>query len=130
MPVRFEFDLSRKLVITTVTGVVSAKDMSAYQAELAGDARFSPTFDVLMEFDKGSVFAGNGEEIRRLAHTSPFSGGGRRVYVVSSDVQFGLSRIAQEYSDLMGVRAELFRDRGAALAWLDREKSSENRESA
>ena len=125
MPVQYEVDVERRLVMTTVGGVVSAADMVAYQAELVADARFSPSFDTLMEFLPHSVFTGTGDDIRQLAQSTPSAPGMRRAYVVANDLHFGLSRMAQEYADMMGKEVELFRDRAAALDWLDRGRTKE-----
>lgn len=118
MPVTYEVDAERALIFTTVTGSVSAAEMFAYHRALVADPRFVPTFDSLTEFVGASTFTGTPDEIRRLAEELPFRPGARRAYVVSSDLHFGLSRLAQAHAERKGVHIEVFRDRVAALDWL------------
>ena len=118
MPATYEIDVAQSLILSMVTGVVSAAEMEAHQAAIAADPRFSPTFDTLMEFGPDSLFNGTGGDIQRLSQSNPYGRGTRRAYVVANDLHFGLSRMAQEYSDMTGTQVELFRDRQAAMAWL------------
>lgn len=120
MPIIFEIDVARALVVTTVNGAVGEAEFLAHQARLLADERFSPSFDTMIEFRPGSAFNGSGEDIRNLAQSNPFGRESRRAYVVASDLNFGLARMAQEYGDMIGQEVELFRDRDAAFDWLDR----------
>ena len=121
MPVTFEIDVSRAFVTTTVTGTVTVADMLTYQATLVAHPQFSPDFDSLSDFTASDPFTASPDDIRRLAENLPFRPGTRRAYVASSDLHFGLSRMAQAYSAASGLEAQVFRDRAAALAWLGRE---------
>lgn len=118
MPVTYEIDPARALVITTVTGQVSAAEMFEYHRALAADPHFVPSLDSLVDFVDTSAYTGTADEIRHLAEAMPFEAGARRAYVVSSDLHFGLSRMAQAHAERKGVFVEVFRNRADALAWL------------
>ena len=120
MPVQFEIDVTRSLVLTRVADAVSAADLAAYQVALAAHAQFSPHFDLLIEFRPSVLFDGTGEDVKRLAQQTPFKSDSKRAFVVADDVNFGLSRMAQEYSDMIGSHVEVFWDRESAMDWLDR----------
>jgi hypothetical protein len=121
MPVSYTIDVPRRFVVTTVTGTVSVADMAAYQRALAADPDFSPMFDSLSDFTDSEPFQAEAAEIRQLAENMPFRAGARRAFVASSDLHYGLSRMAQVYTAASGVEAQVFRDRASALAWLGRE---------
>ena len=127
MSVQFEIDVTRSLVMTSVADVVSAADLAAYQVALAAHAEFSPDFDLLIEFRPSVLFDGTGEDVKRLSQATPFRAGSKRAFVVADEVNFGLSRMAQEYSDMIGSHVEVFWDRESALDWLNRTSSSVRR---
>jgi hypothetical protein len=118
--VHYIIEPDHKLVVATVTGSVSPAEMFAYQAALGADPQFSPDFDSVTDFVDAAPFTGTPDDIRRLAQDGPFTAGVRRAFVVSSELHFGLSRMAQALAEIRGVQIEIFQDRASAFAWLGR----------
>ena len=124
MPVDYTIYPERSLVVTTVTGDVSPDEMFAYQARLGADPLFSPRFDSVTDFLETQPFTGTPDDIRRLAQESPFAAGVKRAFLVSSELHFGLSRMAQSLGKASGLHMEVFRERSAAFAWLGKDETS------
>jgi hypothetical protein len=123
VPIRYEIDPEKRLVVTTVTGSVSVAQMLEYQRTLASDPRYRPDFRALSDYTQAEPFKATGDDIWRLAEAMPVAQGARRAMLVASDLHYGLGRIAQSVSERPGVAVAVFRDRAEAMAWLDAEAS-------
>ena len=59
------------------------------------------------------------DQTSELAKGSIFSGRSRRAFVVSSDLQFGMSRMFATYREISGAKNIMtFREMREALSWL------------
>ncbi len=124
--IEFETDDLRKLTIITVTGEVSAPEVSeAIQKHNTTRITENLLWD-LSRATYAGITASNVEEFVVIANR--FTGmrkGGKTAIVVPTDLGFGLSRIygsLQEVSQ-QSVEHMAFRDKDSALRWLAVEKN-------
>ena len=109
------------LTIHTVSGLASEEDM--YRA-LAGDGNRETTAFVLWDMSRAEVAHVTSDILRRFIRKATELGearqGGRTAVVAPEDLQFGLARMSEVFSEEesspFGFRA--FRTRAEALLWL------------
>lgn len=119
MPVSYEIDKERQLVICTVTGVCTAEDVLGFHKQILNDSDFDPAFSQLMDGTGITRTDIEPSQMRTLADRSPFSLTSRRALVAESDLGFGLLRVYEIVRGLKGDRQiRVFRTRAAALDWL------------
>ena len=119
MPASYNIDKERRLVISTVSGVVTLADGLAHQRNLRNDPDFDPSFSQLMDFRQVIRVDLSGEDVRKLAQTTIFSPNSRRAMLVSSDLEYGLARMFEILRETMGERGiRVFRDLNEALDWV------------
>jgi hypothetical protein len=119
MPETYVIDPRRGVVISKGTGVFTYAEFRGHMERLKADPRFRPEFNQLVDCRAVTAFELTGEQINELAGRSIFSVQTRRAFVVSSDLQFGLSHTFAAYRDLRGeTDTRVFRELRDALAWL------------
>jgi len=118
MPIPYEIDRERRLVVTRPHGVIRDEDMLAHQEALASDPDFEPTFDQLIEPDGVTRFEVSTETYLRLASNSPFRTGSRRAIVAPTEMGFGLSRLFEIRTESTGSLVRVFRTSEEARKWL------------
>lgn len=117
-------DRDRDLTVRTVKGEVTAQELMDALAEYyAGE----PTRNILWDFTEAMLERLTVSEVRGLAQATRLHAtrraGGKTALVFSSASAFGLGRVfdqSQSASDTP-VDHMSFRDRAAALAWLEGE---------
>jgi len=115
----YKIDKERRLVMTTVSGVMNVADGLAHQKKLRNDPDFDPGFSQLMDFTHSTRIDLSREDIHRLAQTNLFSPDSRRAILVRSDVAYGLARMFELLRDTMGEHGiRVFRDLDEALDWV------------
>jgi hypothetical protein len=116
VPVTYTIDKSLDLVVITATGVITADDLRELQARGRADPEFDPHRPILIDLTGAELQGWTGVETRRIA------GGGvntRRALLVASDLAYGIGRMLQAETQLLGQdNVQVFRDRAAALAWV------------
>ena len=116
MPVAYEIDKERRLVVCTATGFC---DILQLRQQLANDGDFDPSFSQLVDATGVTETDITPSQIRILAVSSPFLHTSRRALVAQSQLNFGLSRVYEIVRSLKGDgQICVFRDRAAALEWL------------
>jgi hypothetical protein len=123
LPVEYSIDAVRRLVSTTVTGVVSVADMHAYYQALAVDPAFDPAFDSIIDFTEAAAFAASGAEVRELARSVPSTAGARRALVVNTELHYGFGRMAS-LTRTADLEIRVFRSRAEALQWLGKHEDA------
>ena len=119
MPIRYEIDKERRLVITTGTGAVHLADALAHQESLRDNPDFDPTFSQLMDYTQLTEYNLGLDDMVKIAQRRVFAPGSRRAIVVRDDLSYGLGRMFEmlrENAGEFGIR--VFRDREEALNWL------------
>ncbi len=120
MPETYLIDTRRGVVFSKGTGVFTRAEFRAHMARMAADPRFRPEFNQLVDCRGLTGFDLTADEINELAAHSIFSVRTRRAFVVSSDLQFGLSHMLATHLKFRGESGpRVFRYMREALAWLD-----------
>ncbi|HKF19984.1 MAG TPA: hypothetical protein VKE93_00370 [Candidatus Angelobacter sp.] len=119
MPVTYEIDKERRLVVCTVTGIVGFEDVLRFRQQLLGDSDFDPNFSELVDATRITRTDIRPDQARSFAEESPFSLKSRRALVAGNDLGFALLRVYEIVRGLRGDRqVRVFRNRAAALEWL------------
>ena len=119
MPAHYKIDKERRLVMTTVFGVVTLADGLAHQEKLRKDPDFDPSFSQLMDYTHVVRFEITAEDVRTLAQQSIFSPHSRRAMLVSGDLAFGLARMFEVLRESFGEQGiRVFRNLDDALDWV------------
>jgi len=125
MPAHYKIDKERRLVMTTVFGVVTLADGLAHQEKLRKDPDFDPSFSQLMDFSHAAKIELTAEDVRTLAQQSIFSPDSRRAILVSGDLAFGLARMFEALRESFGEQGiRVFRNLDEALDWVLARKAS------
>jgi hypothetical protein len=119
MPVAYEIDKKRRLVVCTVTGVVTVEDVLRFREQILGDSDFDPDFSQLVDATAITRTDIRPDQARSLAEESPFSRNSRRALIAGSDLGFALLRVYEIVRGLRGDKqVRVFRNRAAAMEWL------------
>ncbi len=119
MPAYFKIDKEHRLVMSTLSGVLTLADALAHQENLRKHPDFDPTFSQLMDGTHLTTIELRKEDIDRLARDSIFSSDSRRAFVTSSDVAFGLARMFEMLRNALGEKGiRVFRSLDEALEWV------------
>ena len=124
MPAFYKIDKERRLVMTTIYGVVTLADGLAQQEKLCNDPDFDPSFSQLMDYTHAVKFDFSTEDVRTFAQHSVFSPNSRRAILVSGDLAFGLARMFEVLRESFGEKGiRVFRNLEEALDWVLAENS-------
>ena len=124
MPVRTVIDNEGDITEHIATGEVTDDEMFAAQVEFYENG---PTTLQLWEMSecsvKGVTIGGMRTFIERAAQLGEARKNGRTAVTVSSQLQYGLARMAEAFGEFASLPFEFhaFKDRVEALAWLNRE---------
>ncbi len=120
MPYRYTIDAERKLVITTGWGQVTFAKLLAHQEQLAGDPRFNPEFNQLVDATAVTGLDVSLEEARKIVSRRVFSPAARRAFLGSGLSVVAAGRLMQAFAQFAKEREQIsvFHERDAALKWL------------
>ena len=122
MPISYTIDLTRALVDSVATGVLTVDDILEHKARLDSDPRFSPTMCEIADVRDVERIDVTPAGISRVVWADQKEGdqpaGHRLAIVVSSDVAYGLGRMYQLQTSPTDERVKIFRDREEAETWL------------
>jgi hypothetical protein len=119
MPARYQIDKERRLVITTVWGLLTLADALAHQHSLVKDRDFDPSFSQVMDLTQITQYDVDANDIFKIAQRSVFSPESRRAIIVKDDLSYGFGRMFEmlrENAGEIGIR--VFRHREEALDWV------------
>ncbi|MDH3496179.1 MAG: hypothetical protein OER21_05415 [Gemmatimonadota bacterium] len=122
MPIKYAIDEDLRLVYAVAVGRVTLSDLMDHLKTLLQDPAYRRPMKKLVDYRAGHVIDMSVEETKRLTefklrHDETFRGE-QCAFVVSDDVDFGLSRVHEMYVDPL-VTTMVFRDVSDAFAWLD-----------
>jgi hypothetical protein len=121
MPVEYNVDPSRGLVVTVASGVATAEDFRALRREMHDDERVAG-LDHLVDLRAVSEFAIPGFSVQELAREPVHSiseGPAPMIAIVAdSEVGYGLARTYELTLGPAGGQVEVFDDIDEAEAWL------------
>jgi len=119
MPCEFLIDTDRRLVISRGTGTFRYADFLEHMEKLGPDPRFRPQFDHVVDCRKFELVDLTFTQVEEMGRQSIFAATSRRAFVVSSDIQFGLSRMFATFREVKrGQVTMVFRDMREATDWL------------
>lgn len=118
MPAVHEIDVSRRLVLTREWGELSDDDLRGLYDRIRADPAFDPSFRQLCDLRAVTRITTSIETLRFLAQSRIFLPGAKRAFVAGREVDFGLARLFQAYSEVEGGTVEVFRKMPEAEAWL------------
>jgi len=120
VPASYSIDVDRKIVMTRIWGAATEDEIRDHGQRLRNDPEFRPEFRQLVDMsDLTEIKVGSGL-IMNASRNQFFSPGVRRAVVANSDAAFGMARMYAIASENAGQTIEVFRDKKAAEAWLDR----------
>lgn len=121
MPLAFAIEATAGIVTLTYTGDPSFDEWASTMDEVLQDPAFRPGYGLLLDRTQ-LTRAPDAEYIQRVVQYmrthAPQLGGGRVANLVSSDVAYGMARMAQTLLDRSSGTGQVFRDRAEALKWL------------
>ena len=120
MPCNYIIDSQRRLVITTLLGVVTAAEALAHQDSLMSDPEFRPEFYQLLDASDAKKLDFNNAEMRTIAKRNFFAPTARRAFLVRGTLLYGVGRMLVTFRELAGAKEQMqiFQDKKEALAWL------------
>src|SRR3972149_3691406 len=122
MPISYRIDPSRKLVLTTATGVLTDDDLIRHKQRLVADPAFQPDMRQLSDVRGVTDLQVTPLGVRLMvaadeAH-APALGGHRLAIVVIEDLTFGMARMYQMLAEDTTRSVGVFREIAEAEAWL------------
>jgi len=119
MPADFYIDTQYGIVYSKATGVLDRAAVLDHMDRLSQHPEFRPEFNQLLDFRETTKVELTAEQVQVLAMRKIFSERSKRAFVVSSDLQYGLSRVFEAYRNLAGEKGiSIFREMAGALSWL------------
>jgi len=119
MPTEFTVHPQWSVVVSRGSGVFTHADFLEHMARLRAEPQFHPDLNHIVDCRAFTKMDLTHDEIKNLAGRSIFSARSRRAFVVSSDLQYGLTRMFAAYREIKaGQEVMIFQDLPAALAWL------------
>lgn len=125
MPISYDIDSERGLVITRLSGTVSFDECAEHHCKLSADPAFDPAFRELLDGGAVERVALISTAIFSLSNSCPYESSARRaIYAGNKRVHFGLARMFQALASGKHGEIEVFRDRDEALQWLEGKTNS------
>ena len=119
MPLDYRIDLSRRLIVTTVKGILSRYELLNHQVRVLRDPEFDPTFSQLHDV-RGADLAGVYEDcVEALASRAQPKADTKSAIVVSDVIAKDLARIFAGLREALGEEIRVFRDLESASSWLE-----------
>lgn len=118
MPISYEIDPKRRLIISRLTGIVTDEDVQEQRRRLPADPRFEPNYRQLIDLTGITEVRVTSSAITTAASAQYFTPGTRRAFVAGTDATFGLARMFALRAEGEGQTIEVFRNRKQAEEWL------------
>lgn len=122
MAVRLTYDAERGLVCLELEGPLDVGEVDDALRRITTSAEHAPDQDALWDFSGTDFAAVDSDMVRTLVdlrQRHPDRAGAHIALVVPTDVGFGMGRMHQMLSEELPQTVQVFRDRKAALEWLD-----------
>jgi hypothetical protein len=123
VPISYEIDQARGLVLSTAGGILTDGDILSLKARLLADPRWSPGMRELADVRAIERLEVTTDGVRRMAgHDAAFApaiGSYRLALVVPRDEVFGMARMYQMLTEPAVPYVGVFRDLAEAAAWLE-----------
>jgi hypothetical protein len=119
LPICYEIDPHRKLVVTTLSGTLSFDESVAHHRKLGADPAFDPSFRELMDGSGVKRVALLSPAIFSLSISCPFNSAAcRAIYAGDNSTNYAIARMFQALAGDKHGEIAVFKSRDEALAWL------------
>lgn len=118
MPATYRIDSDRGVVITTLQGRVTDRDLADHQRQVRADPAFHPGLDQLVDGRAITEVRVTSGGVRAVAVSDYFAEGTRRALVMDSDVAYGMARMFEMLRASGPEEVRVFRTIGEAQVWL------------
>lgn len=123
MPITCRFMDDEGLIVFRHEGVVTDEEFLATYKSHHQDPRFEQSHDILVDLRDADSGVRSPEALRSIATfrsrlLGDAAGNPRVAVVAPTDISYGLARMYEAYSDALPFEFVVFKDIGAALAWL------------
>lgn len=124
MPIQYQVDDRRRVVLIQSTGKIELRDMFDFAARVRSDPAIHPDFNALIDLTELTGLDASFEELRRYAKDAngdPFSVKALCVAVAPHDFAYGIARMYQTLREKQGdFRVVRTMEEGRNLLGLDR----------
>ena len=126
MTISYEIMPEKHLVVNTVTGRFDFNLYQELMERILNDHRFVPTMHMLWDFTASTLCELSNDDFVSIKsfiqkNIKRRGAGYRAAFLVSKEVDFGLSRMYQMLSEDLPVTFEVFRNREEAMTWFTRD---------
>jgi hypothetical protein len=119
MPIFFNIYKERRLVMSTVSGVVTIADALAHRENLRKHPDFDPSFSQLVDLSNVAKIEFSREDVEKFAQATIFLLNSRRAAVATADLAYGLARMFAMFRESKGEEGlRVFRTLDEALEWV------------
>ena len=119
MPVRYTIDKERRLILSTMSGVLTAEDIWGHQKALAKDPDFDGSLSQISDFTQVTKMELTEQDVQKFAEASVFDHDARRAIIVKDRFSFGLARMFEVLRESKGEEGlRIFRNLDEALDWV------------
>lgn len=119
MPISYRLDGDLNAIFTSVSGVVTDRDMVAHAGRVTTDPDIPAGARALVDFGGVEKVDVTAEGIRRVAEIFRMNSyAPKTAFVANSDVAYGMSRMFEFHRDDSPAEIRTFRDYGEAKQWL------------
>jgi hypothetical protein len=118
LPVTYTIDPERRVVLSEVTGLVTAEDFLEQGKRLAEDPAFDATFDQILDLRGATQVEMPTPALKGMAGLRLFGSGSRRALVAERDLTFGLARMYESLRADAPESIKTFRTMEEARSWL------------
>ncbi len=119
MPLSYEIDEERRLVITTAWETVSAEEAIQLQHDIRSDTRLNTDFFHLVDLTRITAVGIDMTSMTELAARQSFATSRRAFVVGSNKLAYGMARMFIVLRRATGdEQMQVFTDRSRALQWL------------
>jgi len=118
MPVQYELDIQNHMVRTTLSGLITHREVADHSARLHCDPDFDPGFCELVAFQGNADIQLGLPELQDLLRLDPFSSTSRRAFVIGSRTE--VLGFLRAYQNLRGDSpyVRVFQTADEAILWL------------
>ena len=119
VPVTYEIDKQRRLVIATLSDPVTAAEALASQEKLVQDPDFDPSFSQIVDCTRYTAAGMEARDVHRLAQRNVFSVESRRAFVIPGNLAFGFGRMFEMLRENAGENGiRVCRKLDEAVDWV------------
>ena len=119
MPVRYTIDKERRLILSTMSGVLTAEDIWGHQKALAKDPDFDGSLSQISDFTQVTKMELTEQDVQKFAEASVFDHDARRAIIVKDRFSFGLARMFEVLRGDKGDKGVVvFADYDEGLKWI------------